>query len=249
MVPVSPTVILTAVKAEYDLLQQGLGGATLHEFGHLQFIAGDLCGHKVMLGCGGVGKVAAAMATATLLNNIGISRFIMVGCGGAYPDCGLKVGDIAIAKDEILGDDGVLSPSGFLNLEQLQFAQVTTTTPALYHRFPCDKAWFDMAVPLLQRYAKTNYISCDAGSFVTVSTCSGTDAAAQTMQRRTGGIVENMEGAAVAQVCAQYQVPFSEIRAISNIVEDRDMAHWDLRGAMEQAQQSLVYLFNNLEPQ
>jgi len=51
-----------------------------------------------------------------------------------------------------------------------------------------------------------------------------------------------MEGAAVAQVCQQYKVPFLEIRGVSNMVEDRNLQNWDLAGAAENAQQALVAL-------
>lgn len=45
--------------------------------------------------------------------------------------------------------------------------------------------------------------------------------------------VESMEGAAVFYVCMHEQVPFLEIRAISNYVEARDTAKWDIPLAIE----------------
>lgn len=45
-----------------------------------------------------------------------------------------------------------------------------------------------------------------------------------------------MEGAAAAQICALYGVPFLEIRGISNRVEDRDLRNWDFEGAAEKVQ-------------
>jgi futalosine hydrolase len=77
---------------------------------------------------------------------------------------------------------------------------------------------------------------------VTVSTCSGTARAGFELARRTGGICENMEGAAVAQICARQQLPFLELRGISNLVEDRDPAGWDLKAGAEIAQRALQVL-------
>lgn len=51
-----------------------------------------------------------------------------------------------------------------------------------------------------------------------------------------------MEGAAAAQVCQQYHVPFLELRGVSNLVEDRNLDSWDLEGAAENAQQALMAL-------
>lgn len=45
--------------------------------------------------------------------------------------------------------------------------------------------------------------------------------------------VESMEGAAVFYVCLHEKVPFLEIRAISNFVELRDTAKWDIPLAIE----------------
>lgn len=85
---------------------------------------------------------------------------------------------------------------------------------------------------------------------VTVSTCSGTDQAAQSMVERTGGICENMEGAAVAQICRLYEVPFLELRGISNQVENRDLERWDLPAGSRIAQKALMaYLQGCQSPQ
>jgi futalosine hydrolase len=78
------------------------------------------------------------------------------------------------------------------------------------------------------------------GTFVTVSTCTGTNAAAYAIEARTGGIVENMEGAAVAHVAHLYGVPVGEVRGISNIVTDRDTGAWRLTNAARAAQEALA---------
>jgi futalosine hydrolase len=77
---------------------------------------------------------------------------------------------------------------------------------------------------------------------VTVSTCTGTTARAIEIEARTGGICENMEGAAVALACRQLSVPLLEIRGISNLVEDRDSRRWDLANAMAAAQEAVIIL-------
>jgi futalosine hydrolase len=48
-----------------------------------------------------------------------------------------------------------------------------------------------------------------------------------------------MEGAALAHVCALYGVPFLELRAVSNTVEDRDLSTWRIREAAEAAQRAV----------
>ena len=41
-----------------------------------------------------------------------------------------------------------------------------------------------------------------------------------------------MEGAAAAHICALYEVPFLEIRGISNLVADRDRGSWQVDRAV-----------------
>jgi futalosine hydrolase len=112
----------------------------------------------------------------------------------------------------------------------------------LFNIWPTDRQLQEFAQPALLELAATQGIKLAAGSFVTVSTCTGTAARAIHIEQRTGGICENMEGAAVALACRQLSVPLLEIRGISNLVEDRDTSRWDLAAGMSVAQQAVISL-------
>jgi len=77
-------------------------------------------------------------------------------------------------------------------------------------------------------------------TFVTVNTCTGTNDGARDLEARTGGAVENMEGAAVAHIAFLHGVPVGEVRGISNIVGDRDRKSWRLPEAARAAQEALL---------
>ena len=51
------------------------------------------------------------------------------------------------------------------------------------------------------------------------------------LEARFSAIAESMEGAAYAHVAALYDIPFVEVRGISNLVEDRDLSRWKLADA------------------
>lgn len=76
--------------------------------------------------------------------------------------------------------------------------------------------------------------------FITVNTCSGTDAEACERERRTGGSVESMEGAAIAHVATLYGIPAGEIRGISNRAGHRDRAAWKVKESAAAAQEALL---------
>ena len=176
----------------------------------------------VTIVCCGVGPVNAAHAVT-----LGISRrrpeaIVVCGVGGAYPRSGLAVGDVVCADSECYGDLGAQAPDGFLDMRALGFP-VIAGPPPIYNHLP-------MHVFPTERRAR----------FVTVSTCTGTDAAARAIEDRTGGAVENMEGAAVAHVACLHHLPVGEVRGISNLVTNRDTSAWRLKDAAVAAQEALL---------
>ena len=75
-----------------------------------------------------------------------------------------------------------------------------------------------------------------AGPCITASQVTGIDAEdAQELADRWEALAESMEGAAAAHVCALYDVPFLEVRGISNLVGDRDRERWQVRRAVAAA--------------
>ena len=170
----------------------------------------------------GVGPVNAAHAVTVALIHDRPSAIVLCGVGGAYPSAGLGVGDVVSASVECYGDLGAASPEGFLDMKALGFP-VVDGPPPLFNDLPMQIFPVDRRVP-----------------FVTVSTCTGTTATARAIAARTGGAVENMEGAAVAHVAHLHRVPVGEVRGISNLVTDRDPASWRLKDAAHAAQEALL---------
>ncbi len=170
----------------------------------------------------GVGPVNAAHAVTLAVAREKPGAIVACGVGGAYPGSGLCVGDVACADTEIYGDLGAASPKGFLDMKALGFPIVESPV-ALYNELPMH------VFPVARRV-----------KFVTVTTCTGTGAAARTIEARPGGEVENMEGAAVAHVAHLHGVPVGEVRGISNIVTDRDTSTWRLHEAAVAAQEALL---------
>ena len=177
---------------------------------------------RTALLCMGVGPVNAAHAVTLAITRSQPSAIIVCGIGGAYPESGLQIGDVACAETECYGDLGANSPGGFLDMQSLGFA-VVAGPPPLYNVLP------------MQLFPAPRRVR-----FVTMSTCTGTDAAARALAARTGGAVENMEGAAVAHVAAIHGIAAGEVRGISNLVTDRDTKTWRITEAAAAAQEALL---------
>lgn len=192
----------------------------------LRFLAGGrlargtIAGREIGLLRTGVGPVNAAHALTAALAAERVGAVVCCGVGGAYAGSGLDLLDVACASEEVWGDLGAIAPEGFLDMQQLGFP-VVDREPPLFNRLPLEIRPVGRAVP-----------------FVTVSTCSGTPESARTMQQRTGGSVESMEGAAVAQVALLHGIPAGELRAISNRAGER--TGWRIREAAARAQAALL---------
>jgi len=170
----------------------------------------------------GVGAVNAAHAVTTELIRHRPGAIVVCGVGGAYPGSGLGIGDVACASREMYGDLGSSSPTGFLDMEAINLP-IVDWPARLYNTVPMQIFPADRRV-----------------GFVTVNMCTGTADAAHALEARTGGAVENMEGAAIAHIAFLHGIPVGEIRGISNIVTDRDRAAWRLPEAATAAQEALL---------
>lgn len=209
--------------------------------GHPAFYAGAVAGNRVVFGTSGVGKTNAAHAATVLIGRFSPSVVINFGIGGAYPSSGLNVGDIAVAAKEVYADEGILLKDGLHSFEITGIPLLKVCGRKYFNDFPADKR-------LSRKALKASGIvaHCKSGVFLTVSACTGTGKRAGELAGKFGPICENMEGAAVAQICRIYGIPFVEIRGISNIVEDRNMKKWDIELAAENCQKALVHFLEAL---
>lgn len=169
----------------------------------------------------GVGKANAAGAVARVADPARHGAVLSVGVAGALSRGGveLPLRATVAAEAAAYADEGSATEHGFVDIAALGFAPVAGGGMA----FAADPALVALLRP-----------GVDAvGVIATVSTCSGTDALAAEIARRTGAVAEEMEGAAVAQTALRLGIAFAEVRVISNTTGDRAKQRWDLKGALE----------------
>jgi futalosine hydrolase len=124
----------------------------------------------------------------------------------------VEVGGLAVATEAIAADLGADSPDGFIGLDDLGFG--TARRPAV-----------------LAGELRAALPEAAAGPILSVSTVTGTAAGAKLLTaRHPDAVAEGMEGFGVA--CAAGELPFGEIRAISNVVGPRDRAAWRIAPAL-----------------
>jgi len=238
--------LIAAVETELRTLHAQLNSARRVACARRTAWQGQLHGQEVLLVASGIGKVNAAAATAVALEQHAPHGVISFGSAGAYLDSGLQVGDLLLARDEVLADEGVDCGDRFLDLEALGFPAVATPHPA-YNRFAPPSTLLKRAEEVLSKTAARLAVRLQTATALTVSSCSGTSARGALLARRWQGSGENMEGGAVAQVCCAWGVPWLEVRGISNLVVDRDLSGWDLPRAGKHAQEAVADLVEYLD--
>lgn len=167
----------------------------------------------------GVGKANAAGATARTLATGAYGAVINLGVCGTLPGSPATIGDVVLATRSFFADEGVESEAG------------TTWQPMAALGFPTAIDGDGVAgdpelMPLLRP------LVAQAGVIATVSTCSGTDARAAAVVKRTRAIAEAMEGAAVLLSAARLAVPGVELRVVSNTTGERGSQMWELKRAL-----------------
>jgi len=223
------TAILSALAEEQQGLVERLANPVRVTRAGRDFWRGELQGHSVVLALSRIGKVAAATTATTLIEAFGASRIVFTGvAGGIGHD--VHVGNVVVATEFVQHD---MDASPIFPRYQIP----------LYgrSRFACDATLTAMLLEAAregltgatghfyqnspdQRVAVHAGLIASGDRFVSGATESrGLQAALQAAG--FAPLAVEMEGAAVAQVCFDYGVPFAAVRTISDRADDQ--AHVD----------------------
>jgi futalosine hydrolase len=111
--------ILGAVPQEISALIGFLSGCRVYPFRCQTIWVGKYSNLSVLIGTTGLGKVNAAITTASLLERFSVAQVWNVGCAGAYSEGPLQVGDVLITNKAFCGDEGVITQKGLLPVSEI----------------------------------------------------------------------------------------------------------------------------------
>ena len=200
------------------------------------FWVGHWHGHEVVAVLSRVGKVAAATTATVLIERFGVRSIIFTGAAGGLAD-GVRVGDVVVAR-EFLQHDIDASPL-FPRYEVPLYGQARFATDATLSAALTDAARAVLAVPAatlgadavaefsLQAPRVHDGLIASGDRFVAT-----TPESAALRQALPDALAVEMEGAAVAQVCHDYGLPFAALRTVSDRADDA--AHVDFMRFIDQ---------------
>ncbi len=139
--------ILGAVSGEISTLSELLESLQVFPFRGQTIWLGKVANLSVLLGTTGLGKVNAAITTASLLEHFSIAQVWNVGCAGAFPEGPLRVGDVLVTERCYCGDEGVLTQNGVLPVSAIGIPLLIDNGEALFDHLP--RRWnscFEMAI-------------------------------------------------------------------------------------------------------
>ena len=230
------TAILSALPQEQHGLIDLLQGSSKVSSAGRDFWLGNLHGQNVVLAISKMGKVAAATTATALIERFGVQRMVFTGvAGGLGSGAGgvVNVGDVVVGHDFMQHDLDVSPLFPRYEVPQYgkaRFAGDAALTAAL---FEASRAAL-LEPHLLQAYpAAKVHLGLIASGDRFVSNASESNDLRKTLQAAGHEVLAvEMEGAAVAQVCHDYSVPFAAVRTISDRADDS--AHVDFPSFIDQ---------------
>ncbi len=197
--------------------------------GQQHFQKGDL---QVQLLITGVGQMLTAFAMGTVLSNKPYDFLLNAGVAGAFNRT-LQLGQVVNVVSEQFGDLGAENKDGtFLNIHQMEL-------------LPPNQLPF-------QNGQLTNPSAIDFQFLpqvhgLTVNKVHGNQSSIDSIMQQYQVDIESMEGAAFFYAALLSEIPFLEIRAISNYVEPRNRDNWRLSEAIESLNSTLIELVKTFE--
>jgi adenosylhomocysteine nucleosidase len=219
--------IISAMQEEVQALLHELKNTSTTEKGKRTYYKGELFGKQVVIVFSRWGKVASAATTTQLINDFDLKELIFTGVAGAIKPQ-LNIGDVVIGKHLYQHD---LDARPFYNQFEIPILkQLYVETKNASKLISATQNFIENYSTYINSTEATNFnitkpkvIEGDIVSgdlFV-----SSTQKINELNQGIPSALCCEMEGAAVAQVCFEYEIPFSIIRIISD--EANDNSHID----------------------
>ena len=231
--------ILSALPEEQQGLVESMEQAQCQLHAGRKFWRGRLHGVDVVCALCGIGKVAAATTTAALIERLGATAIVFTGVAGGL-GAGVQVGDVVVARS-FLQHDMDASPifprwqmPGYgrtvLDADMALTARLAQATQLVLTRWEGSELNGARVHGARMHGARMHGASMHQGLVASGDRFVSTHVESQRLRQelQTAGhtvLAVEMEGAAVAQACLDYGVPFAAMRTISDRADDS--AHVD----------------------
>jgi adenosylhomocysteine nucleosidase len=221
------TGIMGAMSEEISGIANLLTDKEEFQFGMRTYVVGKLNGVKTIVTFSRWGKVAAAATAATLILKFNVTEIIFTGVAGAIsPE--LNVGDIVIGKRLIQHDldarplmEAFEIPLLGIKYIDTQPEQLEIATKAVNDLITSENLFSVITESELQQFGivKPKLVIGDIASGDKFF--ASTEEKNALLDKLPNILCVEMEGAAVAQICYEYNIPFTILRTISDVADEK----------------------------
>jgi len=180
----------------------------------------------------GVGSLATSYALTRQLDGARPALVIQGGIAGCFTD--KQPGEVLVVNEEVLADLGVWEEQRFKSLFEMRLADP-------------DRSPFTDGRLVNPHASLLALTGLEAVRGMTVNEISTHAERVRWHQQNTRAVVESMEGGPLHYVCLQMNVPFLQLRSVSNSVGVRDKTKWNIPVAIAKLNEQLISLLEKLE--
>ena len=215
--------ILGAMAQEIDEVKALLTEKTVVKIANREFVVGKIGSVRCVVAFSKWGKVAATITATLLIQEFAVTDLIFIGTAGALAD-GLKVGDIVISKRLVQHDLDARPIISRFELPLLNRIYVDSDSDLTALAGKAVGNLIDKGVEKMVGEAAVKEFNLDPtlyfGDIASGDQFINSDAKRNEILNLLPDVLcVEMEGAAVAQVCLEFNVPFTVIRTISDTAD------------------------------
>ncbi len=218
--PVRHTAIIGAMNEEIEIFETHITEKKTTYYQGLKFVSGKIAGRPVVVAKTGIGKVNAAMTTTLLIERFNPKEVVFTGIAGSL-NPSLQPGDIVVASRVSQHDFGTYAEEGMVSWGTWNPIN-DKRNPVFFNAEPkllelAEKAGASVSLRPIMSALGERMPKIVRGTVVTGDVFVASEEKTLEIKRRMSNpdAVE-MEGAAVAQICFQQQIPCIIIRSISD---------------------------------
>jgi futalosine hydrolase len=181
-----------------------------------------------------ISGIGLAASTYHLSKQLALKKYdlvIQAGVAGSF-DLTISLGQVVAIKQDAIADQSVVE------LEKLKTLFDLDLVPQ--DQYPYKKGW--LINPNKEILKKTRLRIVKA---VSVNQISTSKEMIKFYRERFDPVAESMEGAALHYVCLMENIPFLQIRSISNYIGERNRKNWNMMDSIVNLNQALASIINN----
>ncbi|WP_207515515.1 futalosine hydrolase [Longitalea luteola] len=187
-------------------------------------------GNKFEVLITGIGSLSTAYWLTKTIGKKRPDLLIQAGVAGSFSN-EYPPGSLVLVQEEVCGDLGVEENDEFNDVFDMGLPQITDPYTG--------KSLVNHHLDLLQRH------NLPLVKGVTISEITTRPTRIRQLQQKYQPVVESMEGAAFHYVALIEKIPYIQLRAVSNVVGERDKSKWKMKEAIEKLNEKLIKIVSS----